>query len=74
MQLPPWLLGARQLGHGSWLWLLDLDGKAGSELLQGGLELKKGETVVVKEMVHQPGLQQDLQAVAPGLLAPGHPW
>ena len=37
----PWLPGARQLGHGSWLWPLDLSGKGGGELLQGGLELKK---------------------------------
>ena len=70
----PWLPGARQLGHGSWLWPLDLGGKGGGELLQGGLELKKEKTIVVEEVVHQPGLQQEVQAVAPGLLAPGHPW
>ena len=74
MQLLPWLPGARQLRHGSWLWPLDLGGKAGGELLQGGLELKKERTIVVKEVVHQPRLQQEVQAEAPGLLAPGHPW
>ena len=70
----PWLPGARQLGHGSWLWPLDLGGKGGGELLQGGLELKKEKTIVVEEVVHQPGLQQEVQAEGPGLLAPGHPW
>ena len=70
----PWLPGARQLGHGSWLWPLDLGDKAGGELLQGGLELKKERTIVVEEVVHQPVLQQDVQAVPSGWLPPGHLW
>ena len=46
---------------------LDLGGKVGGgELLQDNLEMKKERKIVVKEMVHQPGLQQDVQAVAPG--------
>ena len=74
MLMPSWLPGARQLEHGSWLLQMDLGGKACCDLLQGGLELKKERTIVVQEMVHQPEPQQEVRAVAPGLLAPGHPW
>ena len=67
MQQLPWLAGARQLRHGSWLWQLHLGDKVGGgELLQDNLEMKKERTIVVKEMAHQPGLQQEVQAVAPG--------